>query len=149
MSPGGGLSIVSAGNTSDTGDYGPEVQRFTFDYDVDFPTIGRSGCWRTEVVTVDVTAGGVPASAEMELIKQPDPFILHGDPSWLSVDLRVFVVRAGETKFGVTMGSDASAAPGFIQQVIGFDDPVQSTACRLAEDDEAASSVRAADGRVG
>ena len=93
---------------------------------------------RTEFVTVECDGWGVPASAEIELIKQPDPFMLHGDPSWLSVDLRVFVVRAGETKFGVTMGSDASAAPGFVQQLIGSMTPAQFDSLPTAEDDEAA-----------
>ena len=74
----------------------------------------------TEFVALNVTVGGVSAAAQIELIKQPDPFILHGDPAWLSIDLRVFVVSPGDTWFGVQMpmGADASAAPGFIQQVM-------------------------------
>jgi murein tripeptide amidase MpaA len=119
-SPIGGLSFTCRGNTSETGDYGPEVQRFTFDFDADFgPTDAAFGFSAdTEFFTVDVTVGGLPASAELELIKQPDPFIMHGDPTWLSVDLRVFTVRAGETMFGRMMGSSGVAAPGFIQDVI-------------------------------
>jgi lipopolysaccharide assembly outer membrane protein LptD (OstA) len=65
----------------------------------------------TEFVTLNVSVATVSASGQIELIKQPDPFILHGDPAWLSVDLRVFTVRAGETRFGRTMGSSGSAAP--------------------------------------
>ncbi len=118
-SPVAGMIINCTGNTSDNGDYGAEVQRFTFYYDIDFPDDSAFNfAQATEFVTLNVTAGGIPAAGQIELIKQPDPFILHGDPAWLSVDLRVFVVRAAETKFGVTMGTDASAAPGFIQQVI-------------------------------
>ena len=41
------------------------------------------------------------------------------------MDLRTFVVRAGETKFGVTMGSDASSAPAFIQQLMSAITPAQ------------------------
>jgi murein tripeptide amidase MpaA len=118
-SPIGGMTISCTGNTSDTGDYGPELQRFTFHYDIDFPDDSAFGFSDpTRLVTLDVTAGGVSAAGQIELIKQPDPFILHGDPAWLSIDLRVLVVRAGETRFGVTMGADASAAPGYIQQVM-------------------------------
>jgi murein tripeptide amidase MpaA len=119
--PVSGMTIIPRGNVSDNGDYGPELQRFTFFYDTDFPDPTDpefSFAGPTEFVTLNVTVGGVSAAAQIELIKQPDPFILHGDPAWLSIDLRVFVVRAGETKFGVTMGSDASAAPAFIQQVM-------------------------------
>ena len=118
-SPIAGLTISCTGNTSTTGDYGTEIQRFTFHYTIDFPDDSAFGfAGPTDMLTLDVTAGGLPASGQIELIKQPNPFILHGDPTWLSVDLRVLVVRAGETRFGVTMGSDASAAPVFVQQVM-------------------------------
>jgi hypothetical protein len=70
----------------------------------------------TEFVTLHVTVAGVPASGRIELIKQPNPYILHGDPSWLSIDLRVFPMRQNETKFGQPMG-DATTANNFIQQV--------------------------------
>jgi hypothetical protein len=136
VSPITGMTINCTGNFSDNGDYGTEIQRFTFLYDIDFPDDSAfSFPGATEFVTLNVTVSGVPASGQIELIKQPDPFILHGDPAWLSVDLRVFVVRAGETKFGVTMGNDASAAPGFIQQLIGSITPAQFDS--LSTDEEA------------
>jgi hypothetical protein len=118
--PTGGMTIICTGNTSATGGYGPEVQRFTFHYNIDFgPTDTAFGfAGPTEFLMLSASISGLSASAQIELIKQPNPFILHGDPGWLSVDLRVFSVRAGETRFGVTMGSDASAAPAFIQQVM-------------------------------
>jgi hypothetical protein len=119
-SPSVGISIVPKGNVSATLDYGPDVQRFTFIYDIDFGStdvaFGFPG--PTEFLTLNVSIGLVSADAEIELIKQPNPFILHGDPPWLSVDLRVFVVHEGDTKFGVPMGADATAAPGFIQKVM-------------------------------
>ena len=137
VSPAAGLTVVPAGNASDRGDYGTEIQRFTFFYNLDFPDDSAFAfAGPSQSVTLSVTAGSVPASAEIELIKQPDPFMLHGDPSWLSVDLRVFVVRAGETKFGVTMGADASAAPGFIQQLIGTITPAQFQTLPTLEDDQ-------------
>ncbi|KIP17982.1 hypothetical protein KY49_3608 [Burkholderia sp. MSHR3999] len=118
-SPVAGMTITCTGNTSDTGSYGTQIQRFTFDYSIDFPDDSAFGfAGATEDLTLNVTAGGVPASALLTLIKQPDPFLLHGDPAWLSIDLRVFAVRPHETWFGATMGADASAAPGFIQQVM-------------------------------
>jgi hypothetical protein len=119
-SPVAGMTIVCTGNTADTGGYGPQAQRFTFHYNIDFgPTdtafnfIGPS-----RMVTLGASVLGIFASAEIELIKQPNPFILHGDPAWLSIDLRVFVVRAHETRFGATMGADAASAPAFIQNVM-------------------------------
>jgi murein tripeptide amidase MpaA len=114
-SPIAGMTINCTGNFSENGDYGTEIQRFTFLYNIDFPD--DSAFNSAGDVTLNVTAGGVPASAVLTLIKQPDPFLLHGDPAWLSIDLRLFVVRPNETWFGVPMGSDASAAPDFIQHV--------------------------------
>jgi hypothetical protein len=119
-SPVTGMNIVCTGNTSDTGNYGSEVQRFTFHYNIDFGATDTAFTFggATLLVTLNVSVSTVSASAEIELIKQPDPFILHGDPAWLSVDLRVFHVRSGDTKFGATMGPDASFAPAFIQSVM-------------------------------
>jgi murein tripeptide amidase MpaA len=115
------IGASTPANTPENGDYGTEIQRFTFYYDIDFangtdPAFSFAG--QSEDVTLSVTAGGVPASALLTLIKQPDPFLLHGDPAWLSIDLRLFVVRPNDTWFGVTMGGNASAAPDFIQQVM-------------------------------
>jgi hypothetical protein len=118
-SPAAGITINCTGNASATGDYGPEVQRFTFFYTIDFPDDSAFAFTTPTVfLTLNAAIAGVSASAQIELIKQPNPFILHGDPPWLSVDLRVFVVHSGDTKFGVTMGTDATAAPGYIQQVM-------------------------------
>jgi hypothetical protein len=117
--PSPGISIYGKGNISSTGGYGPEPQRFTFVFDMDFGSTDTAFDFAsaTEFLTLQVAVAGLTATAELELVKQPDPFMLHGDPSWLSVDLRVFVMRPGDGKFGVTMGDDASAAPDFIQQV--------------------------------
>ncbi len=119
-SPTSGITITCTGNTSDSGNYGPQLQRFTFHYNIDFgPNDTAFGfATTTKLLTFNAAIASVSGSAQIELIKQPNPFILHGDPPWLSVDLRVFVVHAGETKFGVTMGDDATAAPRFIQQVM-------------------------------
>ena len=119
-SPVAGMNIICSGNIADTGSYGPAAQRFTFFYNIDFGAtdIAFNFIGAIRPVTLNASVSNVFASAEIDLIKQPDPFILHGDPAWLSVDLRVFVVRANETKFGVTMGPDASSASTFIRNVI-------------------------------
>jgi hypothetical protein len=120
-SPVAGMTIHCTGNVSETGGYGPQVQRFTFLYDVDFGSDPNDPAFsfaeETKFVTLNGSVADVSGSAQIELIKQPNPFILHGDPAWLSIDLRVFVMRPGETKFGVTMGANAAAAPDFIQHV--------------------------------
>ena len=119
-SPTPGMNIICTDNTSATGAYGSDVQRFTFNYNIDFGVNDTAFGFAqpTEILTLNAAIATVAASAQIELIKQPNPFILHGDPAWLSIDLRVFHVRAGESRFGATMGSDASSAPQYIRDVV-------------------------------
>lgn len=127
-SPAAGMVFTCTGNTSGTGGYGSDIQRFTFYYSVDFPDDSAFGfAAQTEFLTLNVTvnatvngrAAELSAPGQIELIKQPDPFLLHGDPAWLSVDLRVFVARPGDSKFGVNpMGNDATDASRFIRDII-------------------------------
>ena len=60
--------------------------------------------------------------------------LLHGDTYWLSIDLRVFVVRAGEAKFGVPGVSDATDAPRFIRQLMANITPAQFDSLPADED---------------
>ncbi len=135
-SPAGGMTIVPRGNISANLDYGPEVQRFTFLYDIDFgaadTAFGFLGA--TEFLTLHASAGPVSAQAQIELIKQPDPFILHGDPAWLSVDLRVFTARAGQSMFGVPGVVDAADASRFIRQLIDATTSAQFDSLSTGED---------------
>lgn len=135
-SPAAGINIVPRGNVSDNLDYGPEVQRFTFFYDLDFGATDTAFTFPgpTEFLTLSVSVGPAFAQAEIELIKQPDPFILHGNPAWLSIDLRVFVARAGQSMFGVPGVSGASDAPRFIQQLIATITPAQFDSLSTGED---------------
>jgi hypothetical protein len=120
-SPITGMDINCTGNVSENGDYGSEVQRFTFKYDLDFGTKKKDPAFnfpgQTKFLTLNAAVADVSASAEIELIKQPNPFILHGDPAWLSIDLRTFVMRPNGWKFGRQMGANAAAAADFIQHV--------------------------------
>src|SRR5262249_9059440 len=78
------------------------------------------------------------AQAQLELIKQPDPYLLHGDTFWLAIDLRVFVVRQGESKFGVPGVSGPADAPRFIQQLISS---MSASQFDTLSPDEATSSL--------
>jgi hypothetical protein len=66
-------------------------------------------------VNLSASISTVTCNATIYLIKQPNPYEIDGQTSWLSTDLRVFQIKTGESKFGVTMISDAL---GFITQVI-------------------------------
>jgi hypothetical protein len=70
------------------------------------------------VITVRDRAGNtlVDESARVRLQLDPNPYMLDGPTSWLSVDTRVFKVNQGQARFGVPAGwSDPNT---FIAQVI-------------------------------
>lgn len=101
----------------------PLPQRFRFGFEVRF-TSDADFTFTGDVAFVSLnatlTAGGttVTSSALVELIKKPNPYLLDGPTTWLSIDLRVFHVRAGDTRFGATMGPGPGDAPAFIQSVM-------------------------------
>lgn len=91
-------------------------QRLTWTYKITFTgTNGFGFAGDVETVTLSASISTVSSSATIYLIRQPNPYEVDGEVSWLSTDLRVFQIKAGESKFGVLMGSNPSA---FITQVI-------------------------------
>jgi len=89
-------------------------QRLTWVYHIDFTnTNGFTANRRT--ITVQATMDTEVGSGTFYLIQQANPYEIDGTVSWLSTDLRVFQVKTGETRFGVTMGSNPN---DFISQVI-------------------------------
>jgi hypothetical protein len=94
-------------------------QRITWTYEVRF--VGTSGfnfATDTLSVALGATIAGQSAAASLLLIKQPNPYEIDGSTHWLSTDLRVFQINAGQSRFSATMGASAAQAPAFIQQVI-------------------------------
>jgi hypothetical protein len=80
----------------------------------------------TAIAQLNAAGSAVSGVAVLELLKSPDPIILHGDqiagfPWYLSVDLRVIQLQAGDSRFGSsvpTSGAGAAAATTFIQKAI-------------------------------
>jgi hypothetical protein len=89
-------------------------QRLTWVYRISFANTSAFTAENVPVVLL-ATVSTVFATASLLLIRQPNPYEIDGATSWLSTDLRVFQIRANQSKFGVTMGSDASA---FITQAL-------------------------------
>lgn len=89
-------------------------QRLTWVYDVSF---ANTSGFTSELITVTLqtSMATVSSTGYLYLILQPNPYEIDGEISWLSTDMRVFQIMEGQSKFGVTIGSDASA---FITQVI-------------------------------
>jgi hypothetical protein len=96
-------------------------QRITWKYKISFT--GSTG-FVNELEEINLTASitsisgniaTVSANGKIYLIKQPNPYEIDGEVSWLSTDLRVFQIKAGESRFNKTMAADA---PDFISSVI-------------------------------
>ena len=93
-------------------------QRFTWVYPVSF---ANSSGFTQQILNVTISASlaGVSGAGIIRLLQQPNPYELDGQTAWLSTDLRVFQIRAGESRFGATVaGGTATNATAFIQQVI-------------------------------
>ena len=69
-------------------------QRITYTYRVDF-TDASAFTAETRAIYVQATLAGITDVAPMELIKQPNPYMVDGPISWLSTDVRVFQLRPG------------------------------------------------------
>jgi hypothetical protein len=90
------------------------TQRITWVYDIRFTN--TSGFTAEQVpVSVEATVDAASATGDLFLIRQPNPYEIDGPTSWLSTDLRVFKLEVGQSKFGETLGANASA---FITNVI-------------------------------
>lgn len=105
-------------------------QRLTWVYHIDF--IDISGFTNPlRIITLQATMDTQTASGTLYLIQQQNPYEVDGSVSWLSADLRVFQIKAGESRFGLTMGSNANT---FITQVLDdLNDPNNDTADQTFE----------------
>jgi hypothetical protein len=107
-----------------------KAQRFLFPFRLSFANSSvfpPAGSSTTLAVAATLTSGAtVNGSANLILLASPNPYILHGDATndqtwYLSVDTRVFQVKAGGHKFGAalgTSGNPADVATAFITEVI-------------------------------
>lgn len=70
-------------------------------------------------ITLTARHGGNTEQATLVLSKNPNPYMRDGQVHWLSTDLRVFTMRPGLTRAGITHGSGAGASLNFIQALLG------------------------------
>jgi hypothetical protein len=99
-------------------------QRFTFVYDLEFSGTNDFGVGgitqEMQEVTVTATKDVYTTSGTLRLLNQPNPYLVDGATSWLSTDLRVFQLTAGDVRYGFTVGPDAAAAVSFIGKVVNY-----------------------------
>lgn len=113
------IAITPVHVSSDDPGMPERLQRFTFIYDVDF----ANSAFGTQVVPVNASLSSPAApnpltdTAFFQLVVSANPFMLDldggNDKTWLSSDLKVFRVVAGDTLHGVTLPTDANRAQAF------------------------------------
>jgi hypothetical protein len=103
-------------------------QRFTYRYDIRFaPGFGGFGAIAAGgFADVAVDVGGYDrsnnrssASGAIRLLRSANPYMVDGDPAWLSADTRVFRVEEGASLLGVTLAAGSPDPNAFIQSVLG------------------------------
>ncbi len=122
-----GVSFEATSLVPDDPSLSGAIQRFTWIYRASFTSSGGFPALPGQTSPIDLSASVSRASAPnvsatglatIELTHEPNPYEVDGPVSWLSTDLRVFQIPAGDSKFNATMGAAAPDAPDFIQQVI-------------------------------
>lgn len=102
-----------------------QVQRYTYRYDVVFEEsndafigleTGDSRFAQLRVSVADRSGNTQTELGQIKLFKEANPFMRDDQPSWLSIDTRVFRLFEGEDKFDATL--NAGQANNFIQEVI-------------------------------
>lgn len=88
----------------------PELpQKVTFIFDATFNSkLAFNFASPTRDVNITATLGQTRASAVVVLTKKPNPYMVDGTTSWLSVDLRVFQMRQGQVKASIGQGASGN-----------------------------------------
>jgi len=120
------ISAVSATRTAtDMEDPGAPgtPQRVQLTYEVDFADASPFTA-ETRTIYLEVTVGGIVDVAPIELVKQPNPYMVDGAVSWLSTDVRVFQLAPGgraNPSSAVVLGdpdADANAPYAYVQSFL-------------------------------
>ncbi|MBL8684739.1 MAG: hypothetical protein JNK05_36520 [Myxococcales bacterium] len=127
---GSGLRAVPTEVDSDDPSLADRLQRFTFTYRIEVE-VAEAFDFAAERSEVQVEAtftpiGGATQSdfAVVQLVKSANPFMLdlanNNDVPWLSSDLRVFAVVAGQTMYGklLPVDADRTQALTFLEQLV-------------------------------
>lgn len=99
-------------------------QRFTFAFRMDVS--GTAAFFEADGTTpierqgarVAAVRDGHGGEATLTLTHQPNPYLLDGPVSWLSIDLAAFSISQGDDRFGATVGGDAAAARAYLASVL-------------------------------
>lgn len=97
-------------------------QRIAFRYTMRFTNrdVFSSGDMPVEdqQVRTNTSKNGYTCSGTLRLTRQNRPFLLDGDPHWLSIDVRVFALEQNQSQFGHNVGDSAADSISFINNVL-------------------------------
>ncbi|WP_152039911.1 hypothetical protein [Salinigranum salinum] len=99
-------------------------QRYTYRYDVVFTSLdvfeglsdGERYAAQVRMTAADRAGNEATETGQLRFFDEANPYMRDGDPSWLSIDTRVFRLFEGETKFDATL--QAGQPNQFVQQVL-------------------------------
>ena len=112
--PDASASVQVAAEAALTEGGGPDTpQRITYPLDITIvdPNVFNSFL-DTRFVAIQASVGAFSATAFIQLTKQPNPYMLDGNPYWLSTDIRVFkLFPNGNTPGSITVLPDPAQDP--------------------------------------
>jgi hypothetical protein len=101
------FTLISAGRLQEVNPGFPDIpQRITFPFHVQFRNLNTYSTFTdTRQLRVTFALGDHTCSQTLDLTYSPNPYMLdinaaENNPAWLSTDVRVFSIQAGQAKFG-------------------------------------------------
>ena len=109
--PASDFTLVSGGRLQEVNPgFADTPQRITYPFHVRFHNLNTFGSFLDErQIRVRFTLGHHTCFQTLDLTHSPNPYmtdinVVDNNPAWLSTDIRVFKVRFGNSKLGVTQG---------------------------------------------
>lgn len=101
------FTLIPAGRLQEVNPGFPDIpQRITFPFHVRFRNLNTyAGFTDTRLMRVTFSLGQHRCSQTLDLTYNPNPYMIdinavENNPAWLSTDVRVFSIQAGQAKFG-------------------------------------------------
>lgn len=127
------FSLVAAARLQEVNPgFADTPQRITFPFNVVFHNLNTyNGFTDTRLIRITFTLGSLTCSQTLDLTYDPNPYMVDinpvtNNPAWLSTDVRVFAVEAGQTKFGDVVQGMTNPIP-FVRACIDkLNDPAEN-----------------------
>ena len=131
--PAADFTLVSAGRLQEVNPGFADIpQRITFPFHVRFPDADIFATFPdTRQIRLTFTLGQLTATQTLDLTHSPNPYMIdikqpENNPAWLSTDVRVFSIMAGQQQFGDVTQGMANPIP-FIRQCLDkLNDPARN-----------------------